>query len=1553
MKNRVKKQNKKGETMGIRKFISLLLLVAFTLQLAPANAAIYSSGGATLPTIVQDPGTKANGANREVVPVTIKVDNISPGELLFTRASLTDGAGVSSVAASITANGKLAFTAFNGSASVASISQRMFVLQPPTGSQFVGLNIDGYTSSLTSSVITNGSSATPQYVNVSGVGTSDTVLPGGTGDAGANFILAGVLTENGPASYFGSIVPKGSIVVHPVTFAAVAETHTGPLVALNLTNFGLVADPSGNTTLSGSLTASNFTPTGSSPATTGSLTLTNTGLTVATATTAPAGGKLETAKLAAEDSQPNVVLASRLASGSSTIKIGPGLITSTGTGLTTLNVDTDAIIIRARERAESTASAKAYYQTPFATSAFVPGQTLSANGATSIAVLNTALTNATKFPNTDNARITVTFKAVNPTTGADSDATLVVNAVNVSLYGDKALDEVRDVTGNETTSAALEGWLGALSLGTNGSAAATNYGLGVIYNGTSAASALVVKDATPADYSVQTATVGIVAATANTSVPTPNANAPTAIANGTTSVGIFPGSLVTDINNGNNASAWNIVTVANGSGATPFSFAVEGGSFAAAVNNGAAIYTPGEVSARLVSGAANAWFTILGHEASTNIGNGRDLTVGATNISAVAPTKAPVLNASLGVRNAANNAVVVANLTDKVLTILPLTNRYDGLRDALSVRPEMTLTLGTNSRTQGVKIVAVISGGNIGTSEEVVVAEVLAAGSLSTSFTLQTLPTSGNLTGLMAENGTNPSTGRASIALSDVTGASATTDSISDLVSALGTNRALDTTVPPLFCGGTAGTGKFGPNKVIFQPKARTVLVTESAADQFKAISDLNTARLRITLPAGWDLNAYNGSLAASQIVGLITTGGSTFTVAPSIVRIQPRNVNAGSTGTDAAFIDINVGTPGTTTQAVLRSIGLVFKPNALVAPAGSTDFNATVTVVDAGAANTRGASIADDTVLSTVGTVSLASACSTFLAVSYCPSAISSYQDTSAITSGLTQAEVLANGASLTSFSGTVGGAVRYVGNGSTISLPDICISEGTADAFPIGGVTDGVPTQFGEVAMGATAGTGVLHLASSFDGSDDAGLAATGSSRSVVSDNSITAGNPSGSANDVSVSLSVGAGTTRPFAATSSVRLRGLTMDGSTGTLPAAQDFIAWFEAVTATSDEYVIGNSVAKSVFADTVNGSSYISAETLGSTDEEEKMAANYRNGDVIDNVALTVTHPVLTTTADLTTYFANSSAPTIASAVVRTLDTSAIKVLTESTVLSVSVSNITGSTDKLVEVSAAAGSLQAGTLITATTTATGGTAADTVLVPVLADGSFKLTVRSTATGLITLTQGPVSAATRTPAQVTRYLEVADQNVDPAITAAVAQDIGLGTVSEKGKVPVVFQVTSTGKSGGVDFVPTASQLTLGGAPVTAVTGSTNKFIGLVDFAKSNALTVVCTVGSEVSTVELTELDSQAATKLGAPTLTGVRNNTAGFIVLKGQRLRNGQTFGFVLNDGTFQAVTLRNQTKNEAKTLNRRSAAAETIPANAAYAVFSVPDRGVASKAIVTE
>ena len=1535
--------------MGIRKFISLLLLVAFTLQLAPANAASYDNAGATLPTVVQDSGTKATGANRDVVPVTLRVNNILSGELVFSRVTNVKNGATATV--SMTSNGQLSIA--GGGTSI--VTRRAIVLTPPAGTQFVGLPTDGYATTL-SRAFANGLDATARTVNVSlGSGTSDSVLPGGGSDTNGNLILAGVITENGPSAYFGSTVTKGSIVVYPVTFVTGGGSNTSD-ISFQLTGFGLVADPAGDTALSGTLSAANFSPTGGSL--NAALTSISTStVSLATAAAAPAAGKLEAASLANEpDNQANVVLASRLATGSSTVKIGPGLITSTGTGLTSLNVDTDAIIIRARERADSTTSTKTYHQTPFATSAFVPGQALTANGSSSIAILNTALTNATRYPNTSNALITVTFKAVNPADGTDSDATLVVDAVNVSLFGERAFNKIRDLSSNQTATLANGGWLGALAFGTNGNTAETRFGPGVIYNGTSSTAALVVKDATPADYSTQTAKVGFLPAS---NLVRPNATTPTSVTNGTTTMGIFPASLVVgDTNNGQSA-AYNLVATANGSGSSPFSFSLNGGAaFVAGTYADAgveSIYTPTELTARLLNVSANAWFTILGTENNSDLGNGRDLTVGATNLSAVLPGKAPIINASLANRNAANNAIAVANLTDKVLTILPLTNRYDGLRDALAIRPEMTLTLGTNSRTQGVKVIAVISGGNIGTSEEVVVAEVLAAGSLSTNFTLQTLPIAGDMTSLMVENGTNAGNGRALIALSDITGVSTTTDALSDLVGTL----SLDTTKPPLFCGGTAGSGKNGPNGVVFQPKGRTILITEAAADQFKAIDDLGTARIRVTLPTGWDLNAYNGSLADSQILGVIATGGNTFTSDPALARVQPRNVNTGSSSADAAFIDIDVGTPGTTTQTVSRIIGLVFKPNVLVAPAGTTNFDATVTVVDVGSTNTRGATIADDTILATLGTVSLADACSSFLTLSYCDDAVSTYQASGTFgtvaSARLEQAAAIANGANLTEFSTAPTSAIRLIANTtSTVALPDLCIEEGIADALPIGQGVDGVPNAFG-VASVTTNGTGILHIASSFEGSAGAGLEIGGTPFVLVSDNTVTVtADPTGASNEVVFTVAEGSATgrKRPFLSKTQFRVGGLRMeDVPSGTVPPAQSLIAWFEAVTGAGD-YVVGTSHPLSVRKDTVNGNALVGITSASA--EDVKMAANFLNGDVVDSsAAVTDIDFASTSTAannDLSIVFGTATtSPVLSNAVTNQVDDSTYNVLNADTVISVSTSAITGSTDKLVEVSGAAGSLEPGSTLTISSSGTG--PSDSVFVPVLPNGSFKGVIRAATSQTITLIQTPDSADTSVAPQI-RTLAVEDLNVDPAITAAVAQDIGLGTVSSKGKVPVVFQVTSTGKSGGLDFVPTASQLTLGGAAVTAVAGSTNKFIGLVDFAKSNALTVVCTVGSKVSTVTLTELDSEAATKLGAPTLTGVRNNAGGFIVLKGQRLRNGQTFGFVLNDGTFQAVTLRNQTKNEVKTLNRRSAAAETIPASAVYAVFSVPDRGVASRAITT-
>ena len=113
--------------------------------------------------------------------------------------------------------------------------------------------------------------------------------------------------------------------------------------------------------------------------------------------------------------------------------------------MTQLNVDTDTLLLRAAENTESTASAKVYRETPFATSALVVSAGTNGQDATT---LNTALTNATVFPNTANALMTVTFTVVDASTGtALSDGTTIdVAAANVTLFGQKAFDGVRNTT---------------------------------------------------------------------------------------------------------------------------------------------------------------------------------------------------------------------------------------------------------------------------------------------------------------------------------------------------------------------------------------------------------------------------------------------------------------------------------------------------------------------------------------------------------------------------------------------------------------------------------------------------------------------------------------------------------------------------------------------------------------------------------------------------------------------------------------------------------------------------------------------------------------------------------------------------------------------------------------------------------------------------------------------------------------------------------------------------------------------------------------------------
>ncbi len=1558
---------KKGEKMSLRKLVSAILAFAFvSTSFVPVSAVTLDNGVTTLPVVAPDVGTTANGANRDVIPANIRI-TASGTEILYTTLS---GLGVNGASAvSVSANGQLSTA--NGASALSAV-RRALVVTPPAGTKFVKLaSSETGENYLPASVTVNGrlaSAAAGTVKNLTVVQNPAAAYPG-SGDNG-NAIIAAVLTKTGPASTFGTTIAAGSVVIYFVTADGAATTGVGGTMQVKLAGIGLAADPAASPTSSGTATATFQTLSGGtvlsaiSGAEGGTVNIGTYGSRAGKTEFVMVGDKTgnETSTTAEPDSQNNSVLGNLLASGSSTVVIGPGNVTTTTSGATTLKVDTDALVLRAAERNDSSSSTFKFYETAFATSAFVSSSPVNENGTASIATLNTALTNTTTFPNSDNALMTVKFHAYKPGTTTASSATMVVNAVSVTLVGPRAFNGIRGQASSSkggstqslSTTAGNGGFLGAVAYQpSNGNTAINSpvvaeskLAIGVIYNGTSATGRLTMKDSAPLTFTQQLAAHGFVGATQNVSALN-SASAPTLIHNGTWANGIFPGALVIGYNNGGTANPYGLVKTATDNG-TGFATFKNGSVFTASVVANQAIYSPSEVTVRLVNSAGsstntNAWFFIAGNEdAGDETAAAGSFEIGGSNPSADLYSNGAVVKITNGnqtTKNARNNAILVARLAGDTLQILPITDKYDGYRDAIAIRPEITLTLDTTSKAEGVDVIAVATGGNLSGSTSKTVARVLAAGTVTTNATVQALPVSGNLTGLMVESSTAAGTSRASVALSSITGASTSVDTVSDLAS---TGLVIDTTVPPLFCGGTAGTGVKGPNGVVFQPKARAVLITENGADTFSDMIALgsNTV-IRVTLPTGWDLNAYNASLASSQILGVISTGNGSgsvsFTTLPTLARVQP--LSNGNTALAKAFVDISLGATGTPTVTSLRrAIGLVFKPNALVAPASVSDFTATISLVNTGGTETRDASVSDDVVLNTIGTVELADGCSTFLTVGYCDDGLDSYFANSSST---VISQRVSNGANSIAFSSTPGSMARLIATSNVaVTLPDICVAEGVADALPVGATADGVPSAFGTIS---TANRRV-HIASSFNGSSATGnVGFNGDSATIwTSDNTVSTANVTTfGPNEFGFTVTDAGNTVGPFEAATEFRIKGTTMNPGSGTTPPpAQSLFAWVEAddgTASTNTTYTIGSNTPQAFNYNAVNGTALANVGTAAF--ENGKMLAAYFNGNLADGsrtpTMSNFNDSSTSANTNTLTVISSFAAPaTLSNAVSNIFDGSGYTKLDSDVgdTLSVSLSAITGSTDKLVEVSGKTDTLEPGSVLSVSTTGSG--PQDTMVVPVLADGSFKALVRASTSQQITVIQTPDSIAATLPQVVS--LAVEDANIDPVLSSATVNDIGIDNVTSKSKVAVVFTVEATGKLNGSDFVPTAAQLTLGGQPVTAVTGSTTKFIALVNLNKEGALTLATTVG-DGSSVELTGLTTVAG--VGAkPVLTSVRENGAGFTFIKGINLKNSGTFGYVLSDGTFTTVALRNRTKSDKDKGRRRSASAASIPATAVYAVF---------------
>ncbi|MDD9897193.1 MAG: hypothetical protein OXU24_15625, partial [Gammaproteobacteria bacterium] len=907
------KQQTKGEKMSLRKFISLLLLVSFVVTTTgPALATVtVNTNVSSFPTLAEDDGTVASqGANIDVVPLTLEI-RAAAGDITFGKdgGNITEFQGATAKALQYfvtDGNGKLFIN--NGSQLLNYDQvQRVAAFKAPTNTKFVKLTSESYddpaTSSGVATTVSNGSSVFLGAANGTDILRNITIDDGtALPAAGANghIIVATVLDQQASSDVFGNnatSLPAGSLVINFLSPLNTDNRKTDDSIVINVAGVGLASDGTGSLGDTGDLTVTYIKPLGTNggealSGLTDGATTDGGSNAMKIAELGATGDKLEVLMVGTKtgndgatvvnepDAKANTLLAS-LITGTS-VKVGPGEFTNGGT---TSFIDTDALVIRAKERPDSSASTVTYYQTPFETSKLVLSSPLSTTGTNADLLQTTSPTSSSAFPNQD-ALITVAF-SLETAAGGASSATLAVDAANVTLHGSRAFNSIRGAgatSGGQTTAVTTpKGFLGAaLNLENGTTSGYNNFTALVLYNGASTIDNYGVADVSVLDHDALAARHGAAIATLyNGRYATA-----TTIKNGTTALGIFPGAMAA---NGTAATtgAYNLVNTANGqaiSGThTGASYGSTTGLVAGSDTN---LATPTDLTARLLNGTAGAsigntaWFVLSGNVAGSDMTTAGDIKVYQTDTGSYDYFVGFSAQASDTTSDGLNNTIAAAELDGANLYIMPVTNKYDGIRDAIAVRPEVTITVDDAAKTAGVKLVATVSGNNISSSTKITLATIIAAGTLDPAIdiTANALPIHGDMSSdfdLMKESATDAGASRGAVDISSVTGASATTDDLSDQI---GTGLALDDTTPPLFCGGTAGTSTRGPNGLVVQPKARAILLTENGGTGFGDIEGLGSnSVIRFTLPSGWDINDYSSTV--TEVLGLETSGGLTASI--------------------------------------------------------------------------------------------------------------------------------------------------------------------------------------------------------------------------------------------------------------------------------------------------------------------------------------------------------------------------------------------------------------------------------------------------------------------------------------------------------------------------------------------------------------------------------------------------------------------------------------------------------------------------------------------------
>ena len=1553
--------------MSLRKGLTLLLLAAFGLSTVAPALAINVNQGVVFNTVAQDDGLASSGAKQDVVATNILFDLNNAGDIFLGTAS-TPFAINSSLSYSTAG-----VVAVAGTGAIATPAVTFFV--PPTGCKFVKL--PGYTGVTTGGSIDLDTDNTDtgntnefddvdgtgdKFVNVTVANANNLPAPTGANFDDINGIVAQVLdaapsatiTNNATAATFTN---GGVLAIHAFTGVS-ASTQNTALVTATLSNIGLACDANAAAATSGNVNVTVVQPnqagfTRALPNLTdlSTLKVAEFGSRTGKLQALIAGSTVGNTAGVAEDSQANTLVANTALQSVTTVNFGPteatGILNNIG------YLDIDAILIRAAETPNSTANNNLFYQTPFATAKFVTARNLDTNSAE---LTEANLASSALFENRANALITVDIEITSAAGGSSSASLNVTNAF----------------VGLETTSdapssvGAIAGFLGAVAY------PVTNNGSTTISVSTDAAVVAVDPSKPTTDHIVDglpiTVTTllldehGFVEAT--TASPDQSgvvaadfaSIAATATSATFTSVNtdrafLFPGVRI-DNNIAGGADVSVTISDITSKNATTTVFATstdaEQTGAVEEYRNSRTVFT--NLAPADAALAGTQYHIVLGDEGAASNTAKTNAVLGVTNLSEETTYNKGV-QIEDGNNTFADNVILASRLisagTNKKFTvqILPFTNKYDGQRDVISVRPKGTITLNSAALTEGVKLIAKVSGNHLNGTTTLTLANIIPSGSVTSAITSRILPVNGAQDRLMSYTGTTPATGRALVNPATVDGTTTSLDELSDIV---GSGRTLDTTVPPLFAGGLAGNTSTGSAargpRAIVQPKARALALEEAANGDFKAINDLGSnARIRITLPVGTDINLYSSTTTASQtaaeindILGIFGTGG--FSTAISVTN-NILNVQRVSSTSAQAFIDVRIPTVSNTTLAIKRGLYIVFRPDALVVPKGVTNLAATVSIIDN--ANTA-AVYNDDVTLGTIGTVALAPAVSKFLELSFSPDATSTFRSVVTINPA---AEAFVRptveskyGAQNTVFTSTVPSTLRFVNNAAaaTERLWNLQIKEGVADAFPIGTDVDGTPTTLSDQDSDGTNGFinpnsgGNLALAdvtvvcaasniNLFAAVDN--NSATGTSNVLFSDSSVSVEATgtavqeiTADANSFAVRLAAGtlAGAPRAADVQTTMTITGIRYTGPGSTPPADTDIACWVEAddtdgVGAGTD-VIIGSSASKAFGGESATPTTYIGVYTDLATVRDQLVdarlgaaapAATALDVDAADNLAnglfnSTFLHPDDFIDNALTFKVDDSSSS------LKLLDGNTALTVTTAPLPTVNGVAVTNG-DVQVTVSAAAGKLEPGTLINVVTSSPVAPVAESVRVPVLADGSFKAVLRSSPTAILTITQSPTTNKTGANIQV-KTVDLAAVTNDPEFNGVVPTLL-TSSLANKGSVVALFDTPAVT---GFTFADVDSTATVNGVAVTEV--ATGKYAAIVP-ANAGTYTLSVTVDGEAVTTTLT-LATVTATGKGVPAIGTVNVRADDNVVVNvkkaGATFPSDLSFEIVYTDGTTAVV-----------------------------------------------